>query len=132
MFGKVSDLRHLLLSAYAPGLFLALASSVTSLAHAQPAPNPATFQSAQCPSQVPPMPAVSYPSLQTSRNETTTRRARDGHFYFETVVNGGSVQMLFDTGASQISLRAEDAAKMSLGPGALTYSKTVNTSRPDK
>lgn len=73
------------------------------------------------------MPAVSYPSLQIGRNETTTRRARDGHFYFETVVNGGSVQMMFDTGASQISLRAEDAVKMGIGPGALTYSRTVNT-----
>ena len=35
--------------------------------------------------------------------------------------------MVFDTGASEVSLRAEDAAKMGIAASGLAYSVTVNT-----
>ena len=41
--------------------------------------------------------------------ELVLSRAEDGHFYAEVMVNGGSANMLVDTGASIVALTAEDA-----------------------
>jgi clan AA aspartic protease (TIGR02281 family) len=88
-----------------------------------------------------PMPAVQRPSELSSstqsptatagRNEAVAERGRDGHFQFDAIVNGMHVPMLFDTGASVVALRAEDAARLGISLAKLNYSlkaKTANGS----
>jgi len=41
--------------------------------------------------------------------ETVLPRADDGHFYADVTVDGGSAQMLVDTGATTVALTGEDA-----------------------
>ena len=75
------------------------------------------------------MPTIITPSLSSRRDEAYARRERNGHFYFDTAVNGVPLQMMFDTGASRISLRAEDAARAGIDVSALSYtlmSRTAN------
>lgn len=43
------------------------------------------------------------------------RRAFDGHFYADTQINGSTVRMLVDTGASGIALTRDDARKAGVG-----------------
>ena len=59
--------------------------------------------------------------------EAVAIRRADGHFGFETRVNGAALRMMFDTGASSIVLRAEDAAKIGLDPTKLDFRVTVST-----
>jgi aspartyl protease family protein len=59
--------------------------------------------------------------------EAVSIRRADGHFGFETRVNGAALRMMFDTGASSIVLRAEDAAKIGLDPAKLDYRVPVST-----
>ncbi|WP_158741888.1 TIGR02281 family clan AA aspartic protease [Acidisphaera sp. L21] len=73
----------------------------------------------------PAMPAVIRPSQ--SGNGATARRDRNGNFIFDARVNGMPLQMVFDTGASVTSLRAEDAARVGIDTGSLNYSATVST-----
>ena len=54
-------------------------------------------------------------------------RATDGQFYFETAVSGTGIRMMFDTGASLVALRAEDAARAGIAVNALDYNITINT-----
>ena len=64
--------------------------------------------------------------------ETVLARAPDGHFYADVSVQGVSVRMLVDTGASVIALTAEDAdafgvawSETDIGPVARGASGTV-------
>lgn len=59
--------------------------------------------------------------------QATARRAADGQFYFETAVTGTGIRMMFDTGASVVALRAEDAARAGIAVNALDYSVVINT-----
>ncbi len=59
--------------------------------------------------------------------EAVAIRRPDGHFGFDTRVNGAAVRMMFDTGASSIVLRAEDAAKVGLNIDKLDYRVSVST-----
>jgi len=102
-------------------------SGMTPVANAQTTFDPARMPSIQSPSQALSMPVVIHPSPQSGTYETSTRRAKNGHFYFDTLSNGVPVQMVFDTGASEVSLRAEDAAKMGIAASGLAYSIAVNT-----
>lgn len=79
------------------------------------------------PPTAPAMPVVNYPNATTRGDQTGATRGRDGHFYFDTTVNGVGVKMLFDTGASVIALRAEDAAKAGINVASLRYSISVMT-----
>jgi clan AA aspartic protease (TIGR02281 family) len=80
------------------------------------------------------MPMVQRPSEMMSEpedpmsgpNEAVAARGKDGSFAFNAIVNGAHVQMLFDTGASVVALRAEDAARFGIG-GNLNYSAKVKT-----
>lgn len=54
-------------------------------------------------------------------------RAGDGHFFLSTQVNGASVRMLFDTGASTVVLTTEDARRAGIDPDGLVYSAPVWT-----
>ncbi len=48
-------------------------------------------------------------------------RARDGHFYLTLEVNGTPVDFVVDTGASDVVLTREDAARVGLNPEDLRY-----------
>jgi aspartyl protease family protein len=50
-----------------------------------------------------------------------------GHFEANVAVDGTSVRMLVDTGASSVVLSREDAVRVGIDPAGLTYSITVST-----
>jgi aspartyl protease family protein len=60
-------------------------------------------------------------------NAVTLRRSSDGHFYADTSINGTSLRLLADTGASAISLGAEDARRVGIDIEKLSYSITMST-----
>jgi clan AA aspartic protease (TIGR02281 family) len=60
-------------------------------------------------------------------NEAVAARGRDGGYAFDAIVNGAHVPMLFDTGASVVALRAEDAGRFGISLGNLNYSGKVKT-----
>jgi len=60
-------------------------------------------------------------------NEAISERGGDGGFVFDAIVNGGHVQMLFDTGASVVALRYEDAVRLGIPVNRLNYSAKVKT-----
>ncbi len=66
-------------------------------------------------------------TVQSPPGEAVAIRRADGHYGFDTRVNGAVVRMMFDTGASSIVLRAEDAAKVGLNPDKLEYRVPVST-----
>ena len=49
------------------------------------------------------------------------RRASDGHFHAEALVNGVPVRFLVDTGASELVLSVADAARVGIEPGELAF-----------
>lgn len=73
------------------------------------------------------MPSVVYPSSVTRGSVATAQRGRGGHFIFEVGVNGTAVPMVFDTGASVVSLRAEDAAAAGIDVSSLRYTGMTQT-----
>jgi aspartyl protease family protein len=66
-------------------------------------------------------------TIEAAPGEAVAVRRRDGHFAFETVVNGRPLTMMFDTGASSVVLRAEDAVRIGVETGKLNYSIPVST-----
>ena len=60
-------------------------------------------------------------------NEAIAQRGNDGSFAFDAVVNGSHVRMLFDTGATVVGLRAEDADRLGISINNLTYSAKIKT-----
>lgn len=54
-------------------------------------------------------------------------RRRDGHFVARVAVNGASVPMLVDTGASTVVLRQSDARKLGIDTTRLRFSVPVQT-----
>jgi aspartyl protease family protein len=59
--------------------------------------------------------------------EVKIRRRLDGHFFATVDINGESITMIVDTGASSIVLRPEDAKKIGIDTGGLTYRVPVLT-----
>jgi aspartyl protease family protein len=59
--------------------------------------------------------------------EVRIRKRLDGHFNANVKVNGKSISMIVDTGASTIVLRPEDAKKAGIDVSALTYRVPVIT-----
>jgi aspartyl protease family protein len=59
--------------------------------------------------------------------EVVVARRLDGSFALNTAVNGHALRMTFDTGASTLVLRAEDAAELGVRPESLNYSIPVAT-----
>lgn len=74
-----------------------------------------------------PMPAVNYPGMPSRGDQASTRRERGGHYVFRTEVNGVALPMMFDTGATQVVLRAEDAARVGVDVSTLRYTGVANT-----
>lgn len=48
-------------------------------------------------------------------------RAPDGHYYLTILVNGAPVRFVVDTGATDVVLTREDAARVGLAPDQLAY-----------
>lgn len=55
------------------------------------------------------------------------RAADDGHFYADATINGTSLTLLIDTGASDIVLTPADARRIGLDPSALDYAGLAST-----
>ena len=64
-------------------------------------------------------------TVMESKGEVTVTRGRNGMFEITGEVNGANVRFIFDTGASGLSLTAEDAKRAGLSPGESDF--TVNT-----
>jgi aspartyl protease family protein len=59
--------------------------------------------------------------------EVVLPRAGDGHFYVEADVNGSTIRMLADTGASVIALSVEDAERAGIDVDQLDFTSMVST-----
>ncbi len=70
--------------------------------------------------------SVESPSTANSRTVTLSP-GRDGHFWTEARVDGRRLELVVDTGASQIALRASDAARLGLHPLPRDYNVKVAT-----
>ncbi len=60
-------------------------------------------------------------------NEVIIHKTMGGHFQTGVDINGQSVSMLVDTGASTVVLTFDDARRIGLEPNDLSYSVTVAT-----
>ncbi len=65
--------------------------------------------------------------IERSAGGVVLRRAADGHFHADVGVNGATVRMLVDTGATTIALSTADAARAGIDVGALSYDAVVST-----
>ena len=54
-------------------------------------------------------------------------RRRDGHFVIRMKANGVELPFLFDTGATMVVLRAEDARRIGIDVSRLSYTEVVST-----
>jgi len=75
----------------------------------------------------PPGAAVSVEQGQAGEHAVRIRRRSDGHFVARVAVDGASVSMLVDTGASTVVLRQSDARLLGVDTRHLRYSVPVQT-----
>lgn len=54
-------------------------------------------------------------------------RSRDGHYYLSLIINDAPVRFVVDTGATDLVLTKEDAARVGLDPKQLAYLSIANT-----
>ncbi|ANY77540.1 hypothetical protein BB934_04280 [Microvirga ossetica] len=66
-------------------------------------------------------------TILTPEGETVAARRTDGSFMVRGEVNGHETRFIFDTGASTVVLRAENAAALGFTPDSLDYSIPVST-----
>ena len=59
--------------------------------------------------------------------EVVLHKVLNGHFETPVTVNGETVQMLVDTGASRVALSYEDAQTLGLDPAGLAFTQRVST-----
>lgn len=69
------------------------------------------------------------PSMAVTREggEVELRRAWDGHYRADTLVNGNPIRLMVDTGASMVLIPYEQAQALGINPAALDYSMPVTT-----
>ena len=60
-------------------------------------------------------------------NQMILQPSRNNHYYVTAEVEGVNVRFLVDTGASSVVLSMEDAERVGLDTGNLTYSQIFNT-----
>ncbi len=58
---------------------------------------------------------------------TELKASQGGHYIVSADINGTSITVLVDTGATQVALSYEDAADIGLRPGSLDYNVPVST-----
>jgi len=75
----------------------------------------------------PPGSTITVESTPTGERAVRIRRRLDGHFGANVTVNGASVTMLVDTGASTVVLKQTDARKLGIDTADLRYSVPVQT-----
>src|SRR5438105_1020347 len=74
------------------------------------------------------MAAAQEPAPAASNSRTVTlSRSSDGHFRTEARVDGRRLELIVDTAASQIALRASDAARLGIHPTPRDYNVRVST-----
>lgn len=66
-------------------------------------------------------------SMSEAGNEIILHRARNGHFATGVDVNGTSIPMLVDTGASTIALSYEDARRVGIDVANLEFNRMIST-----
>ncbi|MEI1249544.1 TIGR02281 family clan AA aspartic protease [Rhizobium aouanii] len=59
--------------------------------------------------------------------EIILHKLLNGHFEADVAVNGQTIEMLVDTGASMVALSREDAERIGIDLSRLTYSMTIMT-----
>jgi aspartyl protease family protein len=59
--------------------------------------------------------------------EVVLHKVLNGHFETPVTVNGETVQMLVDTGASRVALSYNDAETLGLDPASLAFTQTIST-----
>jgi len=65
--------------------------------------------------------------VQRSSAEVVLRGADDGHFYADAEINGTSIRMLADTGASMVVLSESDAERAGINVDELNFTLVVST-----
>jgi len=60
-------------------------------------------------------------------HSVTLSRGNGGHFWTDARIDGRRLELVVDTGASTIALRASDAARLGIHPTARDYSVKVST-----
>ncbi|HST93672.1 MAG TPA: TIGR02281 family clan AA aspartic protease, partial [Microvirga sp.] len=66
-------------------------------------------------------------TVTTPEGEVVAARRMDGSFMVQGEVNGRETRFIFDTGASTVVLRAENAVALGFKPETLNYSVPVST-----
>jgi aspartyl protease family protein len=67
------------------------------------------------------------PLIVEEGGDATAWRSRSGTFELRAAINGQTLPMIFDTGASAVSLRAEDAERIGIDVNSLHYSLVTHT-----
>jgi aspartyl protease family protein len=70
---------------------------------------------------------VDSPTSVSNSRTVTLSPGNDGHFWTDARVDGRRLQLVVDTGASQIALRAGDAARLGIHPTPRDYNVKVST-----
>jgi len=65
--------------------------------------------------------------MHAAGNTIEIPRARDGHFYLALIINGASVPVLVDTGATELVLTKKDAARAGLDLDTLAFTGRART-----
>jgi aspartyl protease family protein len=69
----------------------------------------------------------SQPQVVEETGDAVAWRGRGGTFELQATINGETLPMIFDTGASAVSLRAEDAERAGIDVSRLRYSLVTHT-----
>jgi aspartyl protease family protein len=94
-------------------IVLGVVSSILSHAPSRPSASPAV-PDANAPADLDNTSEISSTKPQPLDGTVELRRNADGHFYADVDVNGTSIHMLVDTGATGIALSREDARKAAI------------------
>jgi aspartyl protease family protein len=79
-------------------------------------------RSAHAPAAPSAMAAQPIPEPTNNSRSVTLSRGKGGHFWTDARVDGRRLELLVDTGAFQIALRASDAARLGIHPTPRDYS----------
>jgi aspartyl protease family protein len=72
-------------------------------------------------------------AAQTGNGMVTLRKANDGHFWAQVRVNGQTIRMMVDTGASGIALDRQDAQRAGIDVSALAFNiPTMTANGPSR
>lgn len=71
--------------------------------------------------------AVEVPGETGGQSAVRLRRGTEGHFIADAVVNGETITMIVDTGATTIVLTQQDAERAGIATGTLSFSVPVQT-----